>query len=109
MFLSVELCTALATYLKGASLLITRTARQRLPNALAEDGSRWCYGTEGTAEMKPWTEDNFLERPIPQLRRESCVRIEACPDSEVPVRNFAYNWIIGWSVTVWNWGVYGAS
>jgi hypothetical protein len=32
--------------------------------------------------MKPWTEDNFLERLMPQLRRENGAQIESCPDSE---------------------------
>jgi hypothetical protein len=32
--------------------------------------------------MKPWTEDNFLERLMPQLRREDGAQIEPCPDSE---------------------------
>jgi hypothetical protein len=32
--------------------------------------------------MKSWTEDNFLERLVPQLRRESGAQIESCPDSE---------------------------
>ncbi len=33
--------------------------------------------------MKPWTEDNFLERLMPQLRRENGAPIEFCPDSEL--------------------------
>ena len=32
--------------------------------------------------MKPWTEDNFLERLMPQLRRENGAQMESCPDSE---------------------------
>jgi hypothetical protein len=33
--------------------------------------------------MKPWAEDNFLERLMPQLRRENGAQIESCPDSEL--------------------------
>jgi len=33
--------------------------------------------------MNPWTEDNFLERLMPQLRRENGAQIESCPDSEL--------------------------
>jgi hypothetical protein len=33
--------------------------------------------------MTPWTEYNFLERLMPQLRRENGVPMESCPDSEL--------------------------
>jgi hypothetical protein len=33
--------------------------------------------------MKPWAEDNFLERLMPQLRQVNRVRLESCPDSEL--------------------------
>lgn len=33
--------------------------------------------------MKPWTEDDFLERLMPQLRRETRTRMQSCPDAEL--------------------------
>jgi hypothetical protein len=33
--------------------------------------------------MIPWTEGNFLERLMPQLRRENGIQMVPCPDSEV--------------------------
>jgi hypothetical protein len=33
--------------------------------------------------MKPWTEDNYLERLMPQLRQAKRVSMESCPDSEL--------------------------
>jgi hypothetical protein len=33
--------------------------------------------------MTSWTEDNFLERLMPQLRRENGAQTESCPDSEL--------------------------
>jgi hypothetical protein len=33
--------------------------------------------------MKPWTEDNYLERLMPQLRQAKRVNMESCPDSDL--------------------------
>jgi hypothetical protein len=33
--------------------------------------------------MKPWAEDNYLERLMPQLRQANRVNMESCPDSEL--------------------------
>lgn len=35
--------------------------------------------------MTPWTEENFLERLVPQLRRQDGMQIGSCPDSETLV------------------------